>query len=106
HCFCVCVSLWDADRAAIVVACVCVISALGEIALKAGIETIIGNFDSAMLRLYRRLGCEVDVLSSTQRYGRPIYLGLFPIAEPILIRVKAKLPDAKLAMMNTQKAFA
>ena len=104
--FCLDESIWDGDREDVFFACGRLITALGEIALKAGIESIIGNFDSAMLRLYRRLGCEVDVLGSTQRYGRPVYLGLFPIAEPILVRVKAKLQDAKLAMMNTQKAFA
>jgi N-acyl-L-homoserine lactone synthetase len=48
-----------------------------------------------MLRLYRRIGCEVEVLGSTQRYGRPVYLGLFPISETILRRVKDRLPDAR-----------
>jgi acyl homoserine lactone synthase len=70
------------------------IAALGDVAIKAGIESILGNFDSTMLRLYRRIGCEVEVLGSTQRYGRPVYLGLFPISETILRRVKGRLPDA------------
>jgi hypothetical protein len=39
------------------------IAALGELALKAGIESFVGNFDSAMLRLYRRVGCEVQFTS-------------------------------------------
>jgi acyl homoserine lactone synthase len=71
------------------------IAALGEVAIKAGIESILGNFDSTMLRLYRRIGCEVEVLGSTQRYGRPVYLGLFPISETILRRVKGRLPGAR-----------
>jgi N-acyl-L-homoserine lactone synthetase len=71
------------------------IAALGDVAIKAGIESILGNFDSTMLRLYRRIGCEVEVLGSTQRYGTPIYLGLFAISQPILRRVKGTLKNAQ-----------
>jgi acyl homoserine lactone synthase len=67
------------------------VAALSDVAIRAGIESIIGDFDSTMLRLYRRIGCEVEVLGSTQRYGRPIYLGSFPISEPILLTIKARL---------------
>src|ERR1700683_1948175 len=74
------------------------ITALGDVAIKAGIESILGNFDSTTLRLCRRIGCEVDVLGSAQRYGQPIYLGLFPISEPILRRVKRKLKNAQSLM--------
>lgn len=70
------------------------IAALGEVAIKAGIEAILGNFDATMLRLYRRIGCEVEVLGATERYGRPVYLGLFPISEEILSKVKGRLPTA------------
>ena len=44
-----------------------------------------------MLRLYRRIGCEVDVLGSTRRYGAPVYLGLFPVSQTILAEVNARL---------------
>lgn len=71
------------------------IAALGDLALKAGIESILANFDSTMLELYRHIGCEVEVLGSTHRYGAPIYLGLFPISETILRKVKASLKDAR-----------
>ena len=71
------------------------IAALGDLAIKAGIESILGNFNSTMLRLYRRIGCEIDVLGSAQRSGQPIYLGLFPISEPMLRRVKGKLTNAQ-----------
>jgi acyl homoserine lactone synthase len=71
------------------------IAALGDVAVKAGIESILGNFDSRMLRLYRRIGCEVEVLGSTRRYGNPIYLGLFPVSEPILRKVKSVLKNAQ-----------
>jgi acyl homoserine lactone synthase len=67
------------------------IGALGDVAIGAGIESILGNFDATMLRIYRRIGCEVEVLGSTRRYGRPIYLGLFPISEAILRNVKGRL---------------
>jgi N-acyl-L-homoserine lactone synthetase len=74
------------------------IAALGDLAMGAGIESILGNFDSTMLRLYRRVGCEVEVLGSTQRYGLPVYLGLFPISEPILRKVKGRLKKAQAEM--------
>ena len=64
--------------------------ALGEVAIKAGIESILGNFDSTILRLYRQLGCEVDVLGVTHRYGRPVYLGSFPVAEVNVRKLQAK----------------
>lgn len=67
---------------------------LGEIGLRSGIESILGNFDASMYRLYRRVGCEVDILGITHRFGRPVYLGLFPVSWPILTRVKAKLKEA------------
>jgi acyl homoserine lactone synthase len=71
------------------------IAALGDVAIRAGIEAILGNFDSTMLRLYRRIGCEVEVLGSTERYGEPVYLGSFPISEPILRKVKGRLKAAR-----------
>ncbi len=74
------------------------IAALGDVAIKAGIESILGNFDSAMLRLYRRIGCEVDVLGSTERYGQSIYLGLFSISDAILHKVKRRLERAQSVM--------
>lgn len=68
------------------------ISGLGSVALAAGIESILGNFDDRMLRLYRRIGCEVEVLGSTSRYGAPVYLGLFPVSGTILAEVNGRLP--------------
>jgi acyl homoserine lactone synthase len=71
------------------------IAALGDVAIRAGIESIIGNFDATMLRLYRRIGCEVEILGSTSRYDRPVYLGLFPVSEPTLQRIKRRMMDAR-----------
>jgi len=80
------------------IASAALIAALGDVAIRAGIEAIVGNFDSTMLRLYRRIGCEVEVLGSTQRYGRPVYLGLFPVSEPILRKVRGRLKKAQSAV--------
>jgi acyl homoserine lactone synthase len=66
-------------------------AALGEVALAAGIQSIVGNFDARMLRLYRRVGCAVEVLGSTDRYGPTVFLGSFPVSEPILHRIMARL---------------
>jgi N-acyl-L-homoserine lactone synthetase len=77
------------------------IAGLGEVGIKAGIESILGNFDATMLRVYRRIGCEVEVLGSTLRYGRPIYLGLFPISESILRNVQARIRHAQLLMSES-----
>ena len=76
------------------------IAGLGELGLNAGIESILGNFDAGMLRLYRRIGCEVETLGCTHRYGRPVYLGLFPISEEILATVKSRLKIAQRQHAN------
>jgi N-acyl-L-homoserine lactone synthetase len=76
--------------------------ALGDLAIRSGIESILGNFDSAMLRLYRRLGCEVEVLGSTRRYGRPVFLGLHPVSESIVRRIKKKLKGAEEAFSEAR----
>jgi acyl homoserine lactone synthase len=89
------------NREELLIASAVLIAALGDVAIGAGIESIVGNFDSTMLRLYRRIGCEVEVLGSTQRYGRPVYLGLFPISEPILRKVKGRLKKAQSVMAGS-----
>jgi N-acyl-L-homoserine lactone synthetase len=73
------------------------IAALGDVAMRAGIESIIANFDASKLRLYRRIGCEVEILGSTSRYGSPVYLGLHHVSETIVRRVWGKLKDDHLA---------
>ncbi len=73
------------------------IAALGDIGLRAGIESYLGNFDAAMIRIYRRLGCAVDILGHTDKYGRRVYLGLFPVSAEILQRVKLKLSGLQAA---------
>jgi acyl homoserine lactone synthase len=82
------------------------LEAVGDVALRAGVEAIIGNFDEPMLRLYRRIGCEVEVLGSTLRYRQPVYLGLHPISEPIIRRIKARLRKARLAFVAAREMAA
>lgn len=67
------------------------IAALGEVCLKSGIESIVSNFSAEMLRVYRRIGIEVNVLGKTTRYGEPVYLGIFPVTAEILARVKSRM---------------
>jgi acyl homoserine lactone synthase len=79
---------------------------LGEVAISKSIESIIGNLDASMLRLYRRIGCEVEILGSTSRYGRRVYLGLFPVTELLLRRVKRRLANARPAVERMEKMVA
>jgi acyl homoserine lactone synthase len=94
--------LSNANGAKMYFAAEVLIAALGDVAIKAGIESILGNFDSRTLRLYQRIACEVEVLGSTQRYGQPTYLALFPISEPILRRVKRKQKNAQSLMEKSK----
>jgi N-acyl-L-homoserine lactone synthetase len=68
---------------------------LGSVALKAGITTVLGNFAPAMLRVYRRIGCEVEVLGVTRRYGNPVYLGAFPVSDDHLANVRRQIQSLR-----------
>jgi acyl homoserine lactone synthase len=70
------------------------IEGLGEVALKAGIETILGVFEPMMLRVYRRVGCTLEILGCTRRFERPVYLGAFTVSEDILQDVKRRIRHA------------
>jgi N-acyl-L-homoserine lactone synthetase len=82
------------------------ISALGDVAVSAGIESIVANFDASALRLYRRVGCEIDILGCTLRYGLPVYLGLFPVSESLLRNLKRRLANAHQKSARTEKLAA
>ena len=69
--FCLDENVWQKNKEEILFASTVLLVALGDLALRAGIESIIGNFDAAALHLWRRIGCEVEILGSTSRYGRP-----------------------------------
>lgn len=77
-----------------------------DLAMRAGIESIIGNFDGRVLRLLKSLGCEVEILGSTSRYGRPIYLGLYPISESIVRGVKERLTNTQSGVARTLEIAA
>ena len=100
--FCLDEKLLKREQEEVLFASTVLIIALGNLALKAGIESIIGNFDAAMLRLYRRIGCEVDVLGSTLRYGEPVYLGLHPISEAVIERIRGKFARMPSAFAEAQ----
>jgi acyl homoserine lactone synthase len=95
--FCIDESILSSGIEGITFASRVLIAALGDVALGAGIESIIANFDASKLRLYRRIGCEVEVLGSTSRYGSPVYLGVHHISETVVRRVWGKLKNERLA---------
>jgi acyl homoserine lactone synthase len=79
--------------------------ALSEVALRAGIESIVGNIDGPMLRLYRRVGCEVEILGTTLRYGKPVYLGLHPISDSLITKIRDGL-DLPRAILDEARMVA
>lgn len=66
--------------------------AICELGLKSGIEMVVANFDPVMIRMYRRIGCEVDVLGRTDIHGgRPVCLGAFEISPEALNSGRARM---------------
>jgi acyl homoserine lactone synthase len=104
--FCLDDDAWQKDKAEILFDFAVLLVALGDLALRAGIESIIGNFDASMLNLWRRIGCEMEVLGSTSRYGRPVYLGLHPISEAIVSRIKKRLKRAPCVFAEAREMAA
>ena len=100
--FCLDEDVWQKKKEELLFGSTVLLVALGDLALRAGIESIIGNFDAAALHLWRRIGCEVEILGSTSRYGRPVYLGLHPISETIIGRIKKKLKGAQSAFTEAR----
>ena len=100
--FCLDENVWQKKKEEILFTSTVLLVALGDLALRAGIESIIGNFDAAALHLWRRIGCEVEILGSTSRYGRPVYLGLHPISETVIGRIKKKLKGAQSAFAEAR----
>lgn len=52
-----------------------------ELGLRFGLEHSVGVFDARMVRIYRRIGWEPDVLGTTTHEGERISVGLWPIDE-------------------------
>jgi N-acyl-L-homoserine lactone synthetase len=104
--FCLDDDIWQKDKEDILFTSTVLLVALGDLAVQAGIESVIGNFDAPALHLWRRIGCEVEILGSTTRYGRPVYLGLHPISADIIGRIKSKLRGAQSAFAEAQVLVA
>lgn len=104
--FCFDDRMLDRDQEGILSASAVLMAALGDVAIRAGIKSIIGNCDASMLRLFRRLGCEVEVLGSTSRYGRPVYLGLHPVSEQAVRRVKKRVQKTCSVLAQTPEMAA
>jgi acyl homoserine lactone synthase len=63
-----------------------------ELGLRSGIDMVVANFEPAMVRMYRRIGCRVDVLGRAERPGsRPICLGTFELSAEVLRDGRARL---------------
>ena len=82
------------------------IEGLGEVAVKAGIETILGVFEPMMLRVYRRIGCTLEILGCTRRFERPVYLGAFAVSEEILKDVKLRIERATALNRHAEHPLA
>jgi acyl homoserine lactone synthase len=79
---------------------------LGSVGLKAGITTVLGNFAPSMLRVYRRIGCAVDVLGMTRRYGKPVYLGSFPVSDQHLANLRRQVASLRLRVADHLREVA
>lgn len=62
-----------------------------EVAMQAGVEQIVGIFDNAMLRVYRRVGWSPEIIASTDRVGRHvIHVGLWEVNEASLASMQSR----------------
>ncbi|TVR10071.1 MAG: GNAT family N-acetyltransferase [Salinarimonadaceae bacterium] len=64
--------------------------AMCEVGLRAGLTQVIGVFDTRMIRVYRRIGWEPEVIATTDKmaHGR-IYVGLWDVTEEALANMRA-----------------
>lgn len=64
--------------------------AMCEVGLRAGLTQVIGVFDTRMIRVYRRIGWEPEVIAQTDKmaHGR-IYVGLWDVSEEALANMRA-----------------
>jgi len=104
--FCLDDDAWQKDRLESLLASTVLLVALGDLALRAGIESIVGVFDASMLHLWRRIGYDVEVLGSTSRSSCPLYLGLHPISEAIVSRIKKSLKEARSVFAEAREMAA
>lgn len=67
------------------------ISAIGKLCIAAGVETVLGNFDPMMLKVYSRIGCVVESLGSTSKFGGTIHLGAFVVDKVLIDRLDRRM---------------
>lgn len=57
-----------------------------------GITTYVANFDPVMQRIYRKAGCEVDVIGSSKGFGnRPVACGTLEVSERVERQMRQKM---------------
>lgn len=66
-------------------------SAIGKICMAAGVETVLGNFDPMMLKIYARVGCRVEILGSTTKFGQPVHLGAFAVDRALIEQLDLRI---------------
>jgi N-acyl-L-homoserine lactone synthetase len=87
-------SIWECSRLCADGALVAsrLVIGIGEIGIERGIESVIGVLEQKMIRLYRRLGCELHTIEEHEGYGHgPITLASFPVEQNILEPMKNRL---------------
>jgi acyl homoserine lactone synthase len=102
--FCLDSGILARRRESVLFASTVMLIALGDVAVNAGIESIIGNFNQSMLRLYRRIGCDVEILGSTSSYGEAVYLGVHPISEAVVRGIRSRLKVPRSAFFEARLA--
>jgi acyl homoserine lactone synthase len=104
--FCLHETILESGRDGMLFAFAVLLVALGEVAMRAGVESVVGNFDAATLRLFQRLGCEVEILGSTSRFGQPVYLGSHPVSGAIVSRLKKRIKNRAAVFAEAHEADA
>lgn len=67
---------------------------LCDLALRSGIEQIVGLYDNRMTRIYRRIGWSPAPLASTEIGGQQLIVGIWDVSETALQTMIAKTADS------------
>ena len=84
----------DASVEGITTICGEMLTRMGMLGLASGFDTVLGNFDAVMMRLYRIIRAPVEILGHTDRYGSRVYLGAFRIGEKAVADGLRRFPGA------------
>ena len=80
-----------ADRKNVTQCAARLFSAIGKVCMAAGVETVIGNFDPTMFKIYARVGCKVESLGSTDKFGQTVHLGAFVVDKTLIDQLDRRL---------------